>query len=215
MNSSEESSYDYVFKLVIIGDSGVGKTNLLNRFVHDKFEYSSKSTIGLDLTIKNMNVKGKRIRAQIWDTAGQERYRSITKRYYRGSVGALLVYDISKRESFDNVSRWLSEIRSNESHPDVVVMLFGNKSDLESTREVSQEEARGYSEANNLMFMETSALDNINVELAFNTLIFHIYDKISSKLTTIDDKKVELRKGQSIQLTAPVNTDTSSQGCAC
>ncbi|KAF1807125.1 P-loop containing nucleoside triphosphate hydrolase protein [Mucor lusitanicus] len=214
----EESSYDYVFKLVVVGDSGVGKTNLLGRFVHDTFDFASKSTIGLDLTIKNMEIKGKRVRAQIWDTAGQERYRSITKRYYRGSVGALLVYDITKRESFDNLGRWLNELRINEAHPDSLVMLVGNKSDLDSQRTVTQEEAMNYAEKNGLMFMETSALESTNVEKAFESLIHNIFDKLSGKLATMDDKKAEIMKGQAIQISAPLDSSSKnshSNSCTC
>ncbi|KAI7893642.1 Rab11A, rab family GTPase [Mucor mucedo] len=213
----DESSYDYVFKLVVVGDSGVGKTNLLGRFVHDTFDFASKSTIGLDLTIKNMVVKGKRVRAQIWDTAGQERYRSITKRYYRGSVGALLVYDITKRDSFSGISRWLNELRINEAHPDSIIMLIGNKSDLEKDRAVTQEEAMDYAKKNGLMFMETSALDNVNVETAFETLIYNIFDKLSGKLTTMDDKRAEIMRGQAIQLSTPAdnNGGNKSSSCAC
>ncbi|KAI8070193.1 GTPase Ypt3 [Thamnidium elegans] len=216
MNVEDENSYDYVFKLVVVGDSGVGKTNLMSRFVHDTFDFASKSTIGLDLTIKNMVVKNKRVRAQIWDTAGQERYRSITKRYYRGSVGALLVYDITKRESFTSISRWLNELKINEAHPDSIIMLIGNKSDLESNRKVSQQEAMDYAESNGLMFMETSALESINVEKAFESLIFNIFDKISSKLTTMDDKRAEIMRGQAIELGSPTSNEARKySSCAC
>ncbi|GAA5812994.1 hypothetical protein MFLAVUS_006460 [Mucor flavus] len=212
----DENSYDYVFKLVVVGDSGVGKTNLMSRFVHDTFDFASKSTIGLDLTIKNMVVKDKRVRAQIWDTAGQERYRSITKRYYRGSVGALLVYDITKRESFTSISRWLNELKINEAHPDSIIMLIGNKSDLDSKRKVSQQEAMDYAESNGLMFMETSALESINVEKAFESLIVNIFDKISSKLTTMDDKRAEIMRGQAIELGSPTSNEArKSSSCAC
>lgn len=126
------------------------------------------------------------------------------------------MYDITRRDTFVNVSRWLSELRANESHPDIIAMLFGNKSDLHDIREVSQDEAQSYAESNNLMYMETSALDNTNVELAFNTLVMNIYDQISSKLTTLDDKKVKLMRGQSVQLTPPTTNNISTQGgCAC
>ncbi|GAA5804749.1 GTP-binding protein ypt3 [Helicostylum pulchrum] len=212
----DENSYDYVFKLVVVGDSGVGKTNLMSRFVHDTFDFASKSTIGLDLTIKNMVVKNKRVRAQIWDTAGQERYRSITKRYYRGSVGALLVYDITKRESFATISRWLNELKINEAHPDSIIMLIGNKSDLDSKRKVSQQEAMDYAESNGLMFMETSALESINVEKAFESLIVNIFDKISTKLATMDDKRAEIMRGQAIELGSPTSNEArKSSSCAC
>lgn len=139
-------------------------------------------------------------------------------RYYRGSVGALLVYDITKRESFDNLGRWLNELRINEAHPDSLVMLIGNKSDLDSRRAVTQEEALAYAEKNGLMFMETSALESINVEKAFETLIHNIFDKLSGKLATMDDKKAEIMKGQAIQISAPLESNSKnshSNSCAC
>lgn len=202
---------------MIVGDSGVGKTNLLGRFVNDSFDFSSKSTIGLDLSIVNMTIQGKRVRAQLWDTAGQERYRSITKRYYRGSVGALVVYDITKRDSFASISRWLDEFNINEAHPESIIMLVGNKSDLEKSRAISEEEAKAFAEKNGLMFMETSALDSTNVKNAFESLIHNIFDKLSSKLATLDDKKAEIMRGQAIQLSAPVESseNSKSSSCAC
>lgn len=138
-------------------------------------------------------------------------------RYYRGSVGAVLVYDITKRESFDNLGRWLNELRINEAHPDSLVMLVGNKSDLDSQRTVTQEEAMSYAEKNGLMFMETSALESINVEKAFESLIYNIFDKLSGKLATMDDKKAEIMKGQAIQISAPLdsNSKNNHSNCAC
>ncbi|KAI7900334.1 GTPase Ypt3 [Cokeromyces recurvatus] len=216
MTVEDENSYDYVFKLVVVGDSGVGKTNLLGRYVHDTFDFGSKSTIGLDLTIKHMMIKGKKIRVQIWDTAGQERYRSITKRYYRGSVGACLVYDITKRESYDNISRWLNEFKMNEAHPDSVIMLIGNKSDLQDKRTVTQEEAMNYAKEHGLLFMETSALESTNVELAFDSVVNNVFDKLSGKIATMDDKRAEIMRGQAIDLNPPLNTDSKHPNqCAC
>ncbi|CEG62778.1 Putative Rab family, other [Rhizopus microsporus] len=215
---TEESSYDYLFKIVVIGDSGVGKTNLLGRFIHNTFDFASKSTIGLDLSMKNIIIKDKRVRVQIWDTAGQERYRSITKRYYRGAVGALLVYDITKRESFMSIPRWLNEIKSNEAHSESILMLVGNKSDLEKDRQVTVEEALEYAKVNDLAFMETSALQSINVENAFDSLIHTIFDKLSSKLTTMDDKKTEFLRGQTVQLNNTTHhnkRNNNNNSCAC
>ncbi|KAJ8658432.1 hypothetical protein O0I10_005785 [Lichtheimia ornata] len=219
-NTQDENSYDYVFKIVIVGDSGVGKTNLLGRFVHDTFDLSSKSTIGLDLNIKNMKVKDKLVRVQLWDTAGQERYRSITKRYYRGSVGALLVYDITRHDTFEDIIRWLNEIRMNDAHPETVIMLVGNKSDLEQDqRAVSQDEAAKFAKDHGLMFMETSALDRSNVNDAFDTLIHQIFDKLSSRLTTLSDKQAMLMRGETIKLDHTPSSATTGpgnqNGCAC
>lgn len=133
-------------------------------------------------------------------------------------MGALLVYDITKRESFDNLSRWLNELKINEAHPDSLIMLVGNKSDLETQRIVTQEEAIDYAKDNGLMFMETSALESTNVEKAFESLINNIFDKLSGKLATMDDKKAEIMKGQAIQISAPLDNSSNnsySNSCAC
>ncbi|KAG2221540.1 hypothetical protein INT45_004534 [Circinella minor] len=215
MEPQEENSYDYVFKLVVVGASGVGKTNLLGRFVNDTFELASKSTIGLDLNIKTMTINDKRVRVQVWDTAGQERYRSITKRYYRGAVGALLVYDITRHDTFEDIPRWLGELRLNDAHPDSIIMLVGNKSDLNNERTVTQEEAKTYAEQNGLMFMETSALDRTNVDQAFETLVHQIFNKLSGRLTTLGDKQAKMLRGEAIKLDHAPSTSNNSTNCSC
>ena len=152
--------------MVLIGDSGVGKSNLLSRFTRNEFNLDSKSTIGVEFATRSIQVDSKTIKAQIWDTAGQERYRAITSAYYRGAVGALLVYDISKQQTYDNVTRWLKELRDH-ADTNIVIMLVGNKSDLRHLRAVSTEDAKEFANTNGLSFIETSALDASNVELAF------------------------------------------------
>jgi len=176
----KDDEYDYLFKIVLIGDSGVGKSNLLSRFTRNEFNFESKSTIGVEFATRTVEVEGKTIKAQIWDTAGQERYRAITSAYYRGAVGALLAYDISSRQTFDHVERWLSELRDH-SDPNIVVMLIGNKSDLRHLRAVSTDEARELAANHKLFFTETSALDSSNVELAFQKVLGEIYRKVSQK----------------------------------
>lgn len=156
--------------MVLIGDSGVGKSNLLSRFTRNEFNLDSKSTIGVEFATRSISVDSKTIKAQIWDTAGQERYRAITSAYYRGAVGALLVYDISKRQTYENVTRWLKELRDH-ADSNIVIMLVGNKSDLRHLRAVPTEEAKGFATENNLSFIETSALDASNVELAFQNIL--------------------------------------------
>merc|ERR1711991_569539 len=132
---SKDDEYDYLFKVVLIGDSGVGKSNLLSRFTRDEFSTDSKSTIGVEFATRSVACDGKTIKAQIWDTAGQERYRAITSAYYRGAVGALLVYDLTQASTFRNCERWLNELRD---HADkyIAIMLVGNKSDLSHLRAV-------------------------------------------------------------------------------
>lgn len=156
--------------VVLIGDSGVGKSNLLSRFTRNEFNLDSKSTIGVEFATRSIQVNAKTIKAQIWDTAGQERYRAITSAYYRGAVGALLVYDISKRPTYENVQRWLKELRDH-ADSNIVIMLVGNKSDLRHLRAVTTEEAKQFASENNLSFIETSALDASNVEMAFQNIL--------------------------------------------
>lgn len=129
--------------VVLIGDSGVGKSNLLSRFTRNEFNLDSKSTIGVEFATRSIQVDSKTIKAQIWDTAGQERYRAITSAYYRGAVGALLVYDISKHQTYENVTRWLKELRDH-ADANIVIMLVGNKSDLRHLRAVPTEEAKAF-----------------------------------------------------------------------
>jgi Ras-related protein Rab-11A len=113
MSSDEEGGEEYLFKIVIIGDSAVGKSNLLSRYARNEFNLHSKATIGVEFQTQSMEIDGKEVKAQIWDTAGQERFRAVTSAYYRGAVGALIVYDISRRTTFDSVGRWLDELKSN------------------------------------------------------------------------------------------------------
>ena len=156
--------------VVLIGDSGVGKSNLLSRFTRDEFNLESKSTIGVEFATKSIKTEGKTIKAQIWDTAGQERYRAITSAYYRGAVGALLVYDISKANTFENCERWLKELRDH-ADANIVIMLVGNKSDLRHIRAVNPEAALQFAEKHELAFMETSALDSTHVEESFTKIL--------------------------------------------
>ncbi|KAJ8267862.1 hypothetical protein COCON_G00130340 [Conger conger] len=214
--ASREDEYDYLFKVVLIGDSGVGKSNLLSRFTRNEFNLESKSTIGVEFATRSIQVEGKTVKAQIWDTAGQERYRAITsppsgdetfswvraplsvarlcchcvtltlapllvrRRYYRGAVGALLVYDIAKHLTYENAERWLKELQDHADN-NIVIMLVGNKSDLRHLRAVPTDEAKAFAEKHGLSFLETSALDSSNVELAFQTILTAIYHIMSQR----------------------------------
>ncbi|KAI3973737.1 hypothetical protein MKX01_031157 [Papaver californicum] len=178
--SKVDQEYDYLFKIVLIGDSGVGKSNILSRFTRNEFCLESKSTIGVEFATRTLQVDGKTIKAQIWDTAGQERYRAITSAYYRGAVGALLVYDTTKRQTFDNVQRWLRELRDH-ADSNIVILLAGNKSDLKHLRAVNEEDAQVIAEKEGLSFLETSALEALNIEKAFQTILTEIYHIVSKK----------------------------------
>ncbi|KAI6654592.1 Ras-related protein Rab-11A-like [Oopsacas minuta] len=171
---AKDDEYDFLFKIVLIGDSGVGKSNILSRFTRNEFDLESKTTIGVEFATRSIQIDSKKIKAQIWDTAGQERYRAITNAYYRGAVGALLVYDIAKHLTYENVERWLKELKDH-ADANIVVMLVGNKSDLRHLRAVPTEEAKQFAERNHLSFLETSALDSTNVEEAFESIVREIF----------------------------------------
>jgi len=171
-----KKTYDLLFKLLLIGDSGVGKTCVLFRFSDDTFNTTFISTIGIDFKIKTVELQGKKIKLQIWDTAGQERFHTITTSYYRGANGILLVYDITQPKTFDNISKWLRNINEHASE-DVERMLIGNKCDMEDKRLISEERGRKVAEENGIKFFETSAKENINIEIAFNSLAEDILNK--------------------------------------
>jgi small GTP-binding protein len=198
--------------VVLIGDSGVGKSNLLLRFTKNDFLMESKSTIGVEFATRTLKVSGKTVKAQIWDTAGQERYRAITSAYYRGAVGALLVYDITKKQTFDNTERWLGELREH-ADDDIVILLVGNKSDLRHIRAVSTEEGASFAEKNGLFFIETSALDATNVDKAFETILSERYKIISQRqLEGAAEPSAGPSAGTKISI-APPTDDKPKSGC--
>ncbi|XP_022666255.1 ras-related protein Rab-35-like [Varroa jacobsoni] len=160
--------YDHLFKLLIIGDSGVGKSSLLLRFADNTFSGNYITTIGVDFKIRTLEIDGERVKLQIWDTAGQERFRTITSTYYRGTHGVVVVYDVTNGESFANVKRWLHEIDQN---CDVVNrILVGNKNDDPQRKVVVTEDAQAFADRMNIKLFETSAKDNLNVEEMFNAI---------------------------------------------
>ncbi|XP_015791906.1 ras-related protein Rab-10 [Tetranychus urticae] len=162
-------NYDYLFKLLLIGDSGVGKTCILFRFSDDAFNSTFISTIGIDFKIKTIELRGKRIKLQIWDTAGQERFHTITTSYYRGASGIMLVYDITNLKSFDSVAKWLRTI-DEHANEDVEKMILGNKCDMEDKRIIPREKAEAVAREHGIRFLETSAKSNLNINQAFMEL---------------------------------------------
>lgn len=169
--------YDYLFKLLLIGDSGVGKSCLLLRFADDTYTESYISTIGVDFKIRTIELDGKTIKLQIWDPAGQERFRTITSSYYRGAHGIIVVYDITDQESFNNVKQWLQEI-DRYACENVNKLLVGNKSDLTTKRAVDGGQAKEYADQLGIPFLETSAKNATNVEQAFLTMAAEIKNRM-------------------------------------
>ncbi|KAK1279770.1 Ras-related protein RABA6b [Acorus gramineus] len=198
---------DYLLKAVMVGDSAVGKSNLLSRFARDEFRLDSRPTIGVEFAYRNVRVRDKLIKAQIWDTAGQERFRAITSSYYRGALGAMLVYDMTRRSTFESLMRWLEELRRFGDH-DMVIVLIGNKSDLGGAREVAEEEGRGLAELEGIFFLETSALNNTNVEEAFLEMINRIHKITSQKsLEGPVEATTPPKSGQLVQLNIDEKTE--------
>jgi len=169
--------YDYLFKLLLIGDSGVGKSSLLLCFADNTFTESFISTIGVDFKIRTIDIDGTTVKLQIWDTAGQERFRTITSSYYRGAHGIIVVYDITNQETFNNVHKWLQEI-DRYACENVHKLLVGNKSDLVNERKVQTEQAQDFANSLNLTFLETSAKNSSNVEDAFMRMAKAIKEKL-------------------------------------
>jgi len=186
-------TYDYLFKLLLIGDSGVGKTCVLFRFSEDAFNATFISTIGIDFKIRTIELDGKKIKLQIWDTAGQERFRTITTAYYRGAMGIMLVYDITNEKSFDNIKNWIRNIEEHAS-ADVEKMILGNKCDMNDRRQVSKERGEELAIEYGIKFMETSAKASINVEDAFFTLARDIKCKMEKRLVRFIFVKITLSK---------------------
>ncbi|KAL7877933.1 hypothetical protein SRHO_G00045760 [Serrasalmus rhombeus] len=172
-------TYDFLFKFLVIGNAGTGKSCLLHQFIEKKFKDDSNHTIGVEFGSKIINVVNKFVKLQIWDTAGQERFRSVTRSYYRGAAGALLVYDITSRETYNALTNWLTDARMLASQ-NIVIILCGNKKDLDADREVTFLEASRFAQENELMFLETSALTGENVEEAFVQCARKILNKIES-----------------------------------
>jgi len=171
--------YDYLFKVLLIGDSGVGKSCLMLRYADDTYTDSYVSTIGVDFKIRTIDLDGKTLKLQIWDTAGQERFRTITCSYYRGAHGIIVTYDVTDRESFKNVRHWLQEI-GKYAKEDVRKLLIGNKSDLTSRKAVSYDEGKELADSLGVQFLETSAKSAHNVEEAFQAMAREIVSSCGS-----------------------------------
>ena len=175
---------DSVYKVLILGDSSVGKTCFLLKYTDKVFNEVYMSTIGLDYRLKTLTLKnGKKVKLQIWDTAGQDRFRTITKNYYKGANGIILIYDVTSTETYENVENWISQIKE-EASPNVVIYLVGNKVDMEDKRKVTTEEGQKIADENNLPFIETSAKSDININETFDNLV----EKMDSVFSNLEKK---------------------------
>ena len=197
-----EENYDFIFKILLLGNSDVGKSSLILRFVDGMWSETFIPTIGVDFKIKSLEINDKLVKMQIWDPAGEERFRTVIASYFKGSHGILLIYDITNKTSFKELDNWLSVIENNASQ-NVLKILIGNKSDLEENREVTKEEGQAFAKANNMQFMETSAKMNTNVSEAFEALAKIIMEFNSDKnvKNNRDERKksIKVSSGQNIK----------------
>ena len=207
-------THEYIFKFIIIGDMGVGKSCLLHQFTDRKFLYESPHTIGVEFGTRVCDIHTKLVKLQIWDTAGQERFRAVTRSYYRGAAAALLIFDITRRTTYNHLSSWLTDAR-NLTNQHTVLLLVGNKVDLDSDRQVSYEEAERFALDNGLFYMETSAKDGKNVEEAFLKAAYKIYENISNG--TLDPNSVDcgIQYGRSSTVINHTDNPPPSKNCNC
>jgi len=208
---SAASEYDYLFKLLLIGDSGVGKSCLLLRFADHAYTESYISTIGVDFKIRTIDLDGKTITLQIWDTAGQERFRTITSSYYRVAHGIIVVYDVTDMDSFNNVKQWLNEI-DRYACENVNKLLVGNKCDLVHKRVVDTEIAKAFAEKLEIPFLETSAKAATNVEKAFLTMAAEIKNSVANQTPTAT-ANAPRSTGKTVDVTGKDISQTQSTGC--
>jgi len=202
MNQHEQEHYH--FKYIIVGDPGVGKTNFITRFCYNQFSLEPKVTVGVEYATKEIKAYDDRITLHIWDTCGQENFRSISSTFYKGAVAALIMFDLTRRQTFENLEKWIKDVKDS-SEENVAIMIVGNKSDLVNLREIRTEEGVSFAESKNAAYIETSALDSSNIEAAFKHISTVVYNIFLQYGTYIDDtgkkssRSFKLRSGEIIE----------------
>ncbi len=220
MTTNNTQKYNYLFKYIVIGAPSVGKSQIVKRFTADIFNEKYGATIGAEFGEKNIEVEDKIIRIQIWDTAGQERFKSITTAYYKNCVCAIIVYDITSRDSFNDITDWINDCKS-YSPKTVLMALIGNKCDLKEFRHISTEEGQELANKNGIPFYETSAKDGTNIKEIFQITGEQIYQNIKDKYYNLDDIGCGIRvslyekESSSIKLNKENNKEKKKKKCNC
>ena len=207
----EDENYEMMFKVVLVGDSFVGKTNIMSKYLKNEFHDDSKATVGVEFGSKQFNIEGHTIKAQIWDTAGQERYKAITSADYKGAKGAFIVYDITRKNSFESIEKWVSDVTA-VADKKITIVLIGNKSDLEDQRQVSKEQGEEKSNKLEIAFLETSAFSGENLDKAFEMMINEVYKKCHEEMLAEGDVDI-VEGGEDINLNK--KNDASGEKKCC
>ena len=195
---SDAEEYEMMIKVILIGDSGVGKTNIMSKYLKNQFMENSKATVGVEFGSKLFNHQGHKIKAQIWDTAGQEKYKAITGAYYKGSKGAFIVYDITRKDTFASIERWVNDLKAT-SDPKLTIILIGNKNDLDDKREVSKDQGEEKAKSFGCAFLETSAFSGDNLDKAFELMVKEIYEKFSNS-SSEEEEFEAVKKGEDLKV---------------
>ena len=202
---ADEDNYEMMFKVVLVGDSFVGKTNIMSKYLKDEFHEDSKATVGVEFGSKQFTIEGHSIKAQIWDTAGQERYKAITSAYYKGAKGAFVVYDITRKTSFESIDRWVNDLTA-AADKKITIVVIGNKCDLEDQRQITKEQGEEKSAKLEVAFLETSALSGENLDKAFELMMNERYKKCHEEMLAENDLEI-IDGGKDINLKKNENTE--------
>ena len=207
---ADEDNYEIMFKVVVVGDSFVGKTNIMSKYLKDEFHEDSKATVGVEFGSKQFTIEGHEIKAQIWDTAGQERYKAITSAYYKGAKGAFVVYDITRKSSFESIDKWVNDLTA-AADKKITIVVIGNKSDLEDQRQIPKEKGEEKAAKLEVAFLETSAFSGENLDKAFELMMNEIYKKCHEEMLAENDLEI-IEGGKDINLNKN-NESTPKKTC--
>ena len=207
----EEENYEMMFKVVLVGDSFVGKTNIMSKYLKNEFHEDSKATVGVEFGSRQFTIEGHSIKAQVWDTAGQERYKAITSAYYKGAKGAFVVYDITRKGSFESVERWVNDLLSSGDKK-IIILLIGNKCDLEEQRQITKEQGEEKAAKLELAFLETSAFSGQNLDKAFEMMVNEIYKKFHEEMLAENDIDI-IEGGKDINLSKKQENPEGKKCC--